>query len=169
MVSILGMDLADVQSLCVEARGDQQILQVANHLCPGNIAISGHKECCERAAELAPERGAMKAIPLSVSGAFHTELMRSAVSQLEDALGGAEIKGPSIPVISNVDAKSHNDPSELKQILVSQVCSPVLWENSMQSLLDEGFDQFYEVGPGKVLKGLLKRMARKIPCESVLA
>lgn len=169
MVSILGMDLADVEQLCVDCRDEQEILQVANHLCPGNIAISGHKTACEKAAKLAPERGAMRAIPLAVSGAFHTELMRSAVTKLEDALSTAEIKPPRIPVISNVDAQAHDDPNKLRDILVSQVCSPVLWEKSMQHLIDEGYEQFYEIGPGSVLKGLLKRIARKVPCESVPA
>ncbi len=167
MVSILGLELPDVEQLCNDARHEQEILQVANHLCPGNIVISGHQTACDRAAAMATERGAMRAIPLTVAGAFHTELMRPAVQKLEDALAGVTISSPKIPVISNVDAISHSHPDELRTILVSQVCSAVYWEKSIRLMIDGGVDQFFEIGAGNVLKGLLKRIDRKMPCESI--
>lgn len=165
MVSILGMELKAIEDLCIECRREGEILQVANHLCPGNIVVSGHKAACERIAEVAPQRGAMKAIPLAVAGAFHTPLMQSALQKLKAALADASLSKPRIPVISNVDAQSHNDPEQIRELLVQQVCSPVLWEASQRSLLAQGFDTFWEVGPGRVLRGLLKRIDRKVTCE----
>jgi [acyl-carrier-protein] S-malonyltransferase len=165
MVSILGVEIKAIEELCVECRREDEVLQVANHLCPGNIVVSGHKTACERIAELAPQRGAMKAIPLSVAGAFHTPLMKSALETLRTALGSAKLSKPRIPVISNVDAQSHDDPEQIRDLLVQQVCSAVLWEASQRSLLAQGFDTFWEVGPGRVLRGLLKRIDRKVNCE----
>ena len=169
MVSILGMDRDQVEEICDQARDAGQVLQVANLLCPGNIAISGHTDACERAAELALKAGAMKTVPLAVAGAFHTELMSSALEALTEALSDVEMKSPEIPVISNVDAQAHSDPEEIRQLLIRQVCSKVLWEDSMRYLLDQGFDQFYEVGPGRVLRGLMKRINRKVSCSGVLS
>ena len=166
MVSILGLERVEVEELCEKARQDD-VLQIANHLCPGNIVISGSNAACERAAELAPKLGAMKAVPLAVAGAFHTQIMRPADERLTEALADVGMRKPKIPVISNVDAKSHDDPEEIRQLLIRQVLQPVLWENSMRSLLEQGFDQFYEVGPGRVLRGLLRRIDRKISCQSV--
>jgi len=166
MVSILGLDRAQVEDLCRRA-GDGEVLQVANLLCPGNIVISGTNAACERAAELAPAAGAIKAVPLAVAGAFHTEIMGPAVEKLADALAEAPMTRPTIPVISNVDALPHDDPEEIRQLLIKQVVSPVRWEDSVRYLLGQGFDQFYEVGPGRVLRGLLKRIDRKISCSGV--
>ena len=169
MVSILGMERDEIEKLCVEARGNE-VLQVANLLCPGNIVVSGSSSACERITPLAESAGAMKVIPLSVAGAFHTPLMQPAVERLSAALAEVDIQEPRIPVISNVDAKTHTDPEEIRSLLVQQVVSPVLWEASMSWLIkDFGVEQCYEVGPGKVLRGLLKRIARKLPCESVAA
>jgi [acyl-carrier-protein] S-malonyltransferase len=165
MVSILGMELKAIEDLCAECRRDGEVLQVANHLCPGNIVVSGHKAACERIAELAPQRGAMKAIPLAVAGAFHTPIMQPALEKLKTALADAKLCKPRIPVISNVDAQSHDDPEQIRELLVQQVCSPVLWEASQRSLMSQGFDTFWEVGPGRVLRGLLKRIDRKVNCE----
>jgi [acyl-carrier-protein] S-malonyltransferase len=166
MVSILGLERSEVEALCDKARGDD-VLEIANLLCPGNIAISGSNAACERAAELARSFGAMKAVPLAVAGAFHTQLMRPADQRLAEALAGVPMQRPKIPVISNVDAQPHDDPEELRELLVRQILSPVRWEDSMRYMLQEGFDQFYEVGPGRVLRGLLRRIERKISCQSV--
>ena len=169
MVSILGMDREQVESICDSARGDD-VLQIANMLCPGNIVVSGSEAACQRAASAAEEAGAMKVVPLAVAGAFHTALMQPAVERLQVALSEVEIRSPRVPVISNVDAQSHDDPETIRQLLVRQVVSPVLWEDSMRRLLaDYGVEQCYEVGPGRVLRGLLKRINRKFPCESVAA
>lgn len=169
MVSVLGLDLLEVQSLCDKARGEG-ILEVANHLCPGNIVVSGTNDACERAADLAQEMGAMKAVPLAVAGAFHTDIMRPADEALAAALADVELSAPKIPVISNVDAKPHDDPEEIRQLLIRQILSPVQWEGSMRALLDQGCDEFYEIGaPKSVLRGLLRRIDRKKSCQVVQA
>lgn len=167
MVSILGLELLQVEELCDRARGDD-ILQIANLLCPGNIVVSGSNAACQRAADLAPAAGAMKTIPLAVAGAFHTPIMRPAVARLAAALADVQMSKPTIPVISNVDARPHDDPEAIRQLLIQQIVSPVRWEDSLRYLLDIGVDQFYEVGPGRVLRGLLKRIDRKIACNGTL-
>jgi [acyl-carrier-protein] S-malonyltransferase len=167
MVSILGLDRAEVERIVEEAAGGET-LQIANLLCPGNIVISGTNAACQRAAELAPKRGAMKALPLAVAGAFHTPIMQPAVERLTAALSDAAMSRPAIPVISNVDAEPHDDPELIRELLVQQVVSPVRWEDSMRYLLARGYDQFYEVGPGRVLRSLLKRIDRKVACEGAL-
>ena len=166
MVSILGLERSEVESLCEKARAGETLL-VANLLCPGNIVISGTIEACERAAELAPKMGAMKAVPLAVAGAFHTPIMQPADQRLAEALADVPMHKPKLPVVSNVDARIHDDPEEIRRLLVQQVLSPVRWEDSMRLLLSQGVDQFYEVGPGRVLLGLLRRIDRKVPCQSV--
>ncbi|HXT57329.1 MAG TPA: ACP S-malonyltransferase [Pirellulales bacterium] len=168
MVSILGLECDAVEALCEQARGGE-ILQIANYLCPGNLAISGHKSACQRAAEMAEGAGAMKAMPLAVAGAFHTPIMQPALARLKGALADVPLNKPRIPVISNVDACSHDDPEEIRRLLVEQVVSPVRWEDSIRELLAQGFDRYYEIGPGRVLRGLLKRIDRKAVCEGVTA
>lgn len=166
MVSILGLERVEVEALCEKAREDD-VLEVANLLCPGNVVVSGTNAACERAAEMAPSMGAMKAVPLAVAGAFHTQIMRPADERLAEALGRISMQEPKIPVISNVDAQAHHSTEEIRQLLVRQVLQPVRWEDSMRHLLDQGFDSFYEVGPGRVLRSLLRRIERKIPCQCV--
>jgi [acyl-carrier-protein] S-malonyltransferase len=167
MVSILGLERPAVEALCAQA-AQGELLQVANMLCPGNIAVSGTKAACARATELAPAAGAMRAIPLAVAGAFHTSIMQPGVDRLAAALENVRFTRPRIPVVSNVDAQAHDDPQEIRRLLVQQVVSPVLWEDSQRALLASGCDEFYEVGPGRVLRGLLKRIDRKIPCHGTL-
>ncbi|HEX2475815.1 MAG TPA: ACP S-malonyltransferase [Lacipirellulaceae bacterium] len=169
MVSVLGLQREQIESLCNDVRQDET-LKVANLLCPGNIVVSGHRGACERIADAATAAGAMKVIPLAVAGAFHTPLMQPAVDRLRAALANVPLQRPRIPVISNVDARPHDDPNEIRELLIQQVCSQVRWEDSMRYLLEQqGITSFYEIGPGRVLCGLLKRIARKVPCENVAA
>ena len=168
MVSILGLERQQVEEICDQARDAGQVLEVANLLCPGNIAISGHTDACERAAQLATQAGAMKTVPLAVAGAFHTTLMSSAVERLSAALAEVQLVRPEILVVSNVDAQPHVEPEEIRQLLIQQVCSRVRWEDSVRYLIGQGFDTFFEVGPGRVLRGLMKRTERKIPCRGVV-
>jgi [acyl-carrier-protein] S-malonyltransferase len=167
MVSVLGLDPEPLEKLCTEVRKEGEVLQIANYLCPGNIVVSGHKGACERLAEAATKAGAMKTIPLAVAGAFHTPLMQPAVERLASALKRVELRPPRIPVISNVDATAHNDPEEIRDLLVRQVVSPVQWENTMRKLLAHGHGPLWEVGPGRVLRGLLKRIDRKAASDGV--
>jgi len=166
MVGILGLETVEVETLCEKARNGD-ILKVANLLCPGNVVISGSLAACERAAEMARAAGAMKAVPLAVAGAFHTEIMRPADQHCAEVLAEVPMRKPRIPVISNVDAKPHDDPEEIRQILVRQILQPVRWEESMRYLISQGIDQFYEVGPGRVLRGLLRRIDRNVSCQCV--
>lgn len=169
MVSVLGLEVPQVEELCDEARGGET-LQVANLLCPGNTVVSGSTGACERVAELAEKAGAMKVVPLAVAGAFHTPLMQPAVQRLEAKLAAIEIQSPRLPVVSNVDARPHDDPAEIRRLLVQQVVSPVRWHDSMRYLIDDlGVEGCYEIGPGRVLRGLMKRIERKLPFESVPA
>jgi [acyl-carrier-protein] S-malonyltransferase len=169
MVSLLGLELDKIEELCNQAR-EGDVLQVANLLCPGNIVVSGSKAACTRVATLAEAAGAMKVIPLAVAGAFHTPIMQPAVERLAAALAHVEILPPRIPVLSNVDAQAHDEPAEIRALLVSQVVSPVRWEDSMRHLLaDYGVEKCYEIGPGRVLAGLLKRIERRFPCENISA
>jgi len=168
MVSVLGPEPARVEELCATA-SRAGMVRVANLLCPGNIVISGSKAACEVAEKLAAELGAMKAIRLAVAGAFHTDLMKPADQTLADALAGVTLQTPRMPVWSNVDAQPHSDPGEIRRLLVRQVVQPVLWEQTVRTLLAAGVDKFYEIGPGRVLAGLLKRVERKANCVNVTA
>jgi [acyl-carrier-protein] S-malonyltransferase len=165
MVSILLLEPEKVEDICRQA-SDAGPVQIANYLCPGNLVISGTKSACDSAAKLAEEAGG-RSIPLSVAGAFHTSFMEPAIEPLREVLASVELKSPRIAVISNVDSESHSDPDEIRELLVRQVVSPVRWEDSVRKLLERGFDEFYEIGPGKVLTGLMKRIARKIPCRPI--
>jgi [acyl-carrier-protein] S-malonyltransferase len=167
MVSILGLEAPQIEELCNQARG-QGVLQIANLLCPGNIVVSGSRGGCEAVTKLAEEKGA-RTVSLAVAGAFHTPLMKPADETLAAALRDVVIQKPRVPVWSNVDAKPHTDPEEIRQLLIKQVLQPVLWELSMKNLLEAGFDRFYEIGPGRVLAGLLKRVLRKADCRNVQA
>jgi [acyl-carrier-protein] S-malonyltransferase len=165
MVSVLLLDREKVESIRDRAAAAGQI-EIANYLCPGNLALSGEKAACEKAAELASAEGG-KPVTLAVAGAFHTNLMKPADERLAEALASVALAKPRIPVISNVDAQAHDDPETIRKNLVRQVVSPVRWEDSMRSMLSQGVSQFFEIGPGKVLRGLLKRIDRKVDCQTV--
>ncbi|HPP53427.1 MAG TPA: ACP S-malonyltransferase [Thermoguttaceae bacterium] len=166
MVTILGLERVQVEALCAKAR-QEDILEIANLLAPETIVVSGTNAACERAAELAAAMGAMKVVPLAVAGAFHTRIMHPADQRLAEVLSQVRLRRPRIPVISNVDARPHEDPEEIRQLLIQQVLHPVLWEDSMRYLISQGFTQFYEVGPGRVLRGLLKRIDRSVSCHNI--
>jgi [acyl-carrier-protein] S-malonyltransferase len=165
MVSMLLLDREKVAGVCQEASA-VGLIQIANYLCPGNIVVSGVKAACDAAVTLGEQAGG-KPTRLAVAGAFHTKIMQPADQRLAEALAQASLKTPRIPVFSNVDAQPHDNPEEIRGILLRQVVSPVLWEDSVRNLLAAGADRFYEVGPGKVLRGLLKRIDRKVDCQTV--
>jgi [acyl-carrier-protein] S-malonyltransferase len=167
MVSVIGLEPAKLDELCAAGRAHGR-LEIANLLCPGNIVLSGSTEACAAVERLAEAAGG-RAIRLAVAGAFHTDLMKPADEKLAQALAGVSMVSPRIPVWSNVDAQPHTDPAEIRDLLVRQVLHPVLWEQTMRNLLVAGFDKFYEIGPGRVLTGLLKRVQRKIDCTNVTA
>ncbi len=163
MASVLGMDLDSLTKLCQEVRGEDEVLQPANLLCPGNIAVSGHTSAIERLDPAAIQAGAMKVVRLSVAGAFHTSLMQPAVAALKEALDEMPIQDTTIPVYSNVDAKAHQNADEIRDLLSRQVVGPVRWEDSIGSMLNDQIEGFLEAGTGRVLRGTLKRINRKLP------
>jgi [acyl-carrier-protein] S-malonyltransferase len=166
MVSVIGVERDKVEELCNAARGSG-ILQIANLLCPGNIVVSGSKESIEALEQQAA--GTAKTVRLAVAGAFHTPLMKPADEALAAVLKGVAIQPPRVPVWSNVDARPHTEPDEIRGLLVRQVLQPVLWEQTLRHLLEAGYDSFYEIGPGRVLAGLLKRVNRKVECKNISA
>ena len=166
MVAVLGMEREQVASLCDECRGGD-VLEVANVLCPGNVVVSGAEAACRRLDEAATAAGAMKCVRLEVAGAFHTVLMQEAVDKLAAVLAETTVRSPRIPVVSNVDARPHADPAEIRDLLARQVCGVVEWHASMTYLLSTGVRSVCEVGPGRVLRGLLKRIDRSVSCSGV--
>jgi len=168
MTSILGLDEPRVDELCrrIEPIGR---LWKANLLGPGNITVSGDAPALEQVESVAAALGAMKVVPLAVAGAFHSALMKPADDQLAQVLAQTPIASPRIPVYSNVDATPHADPDDIRRTLVAQVLQGVRWEDSMRRMLSDGFDAFYEIGPGRVLTALLKRIDRKVSCASIPA
>lgn len=165
MASVIGLEYDQVRDYCDRARLPGQILQPANLLCPGNIAISGHAESIEACGKLVSDDG-FKFIRLSVAGAFHTAIMQPAVAELQKALAKVRLSDSKIPLVANVDAQEHTLASEFEGLLPRQIVSPVLWEASLRRLLAMGVEQFYEIGTGRVLTGTLKRTDRKAPCEA---
>jgi [acyl-carrier-protein] S-malonyltransferase len=167
MLSLIGPEVAQVEELCNQTRGGGT-LQVANLLCPGNTVVSGSLTSIE-AIEKAAEGAGARAVRLAVAGAFHTPLMRPADEALAEVLKSVELRPARVPVWSNVDAKPHTDPEEIRGLLIRQVLQPVLWEQTLRGLLAAGCDKFVEIGPGRVLAGLLKRVHRKADCRNISA
>ncbi len=153
MAAVIGLDEAKTREACSEAG-----VELANLNCPGQIVISGPAERLEKACELAKAKGAKKALPLTVAGAYHSALMASAQAKLDATLRSVKLGAPSVPVISNVTGKPHGAPPDIHQRLVDQVTSSVRWEDSMRYLLAQGFTNFIELGPGKALSGFMKRI-----------
>jgi [acyl-carrier-protein] S-malonyltransferase len=167
MVSVLGLDEVQTISLCEEA-SQGELLVAVNFNCPGQIVLSGTVGACQRAAELAEKYGAMKAVPLSVAGAFHSDMMNPAAEELGKALAECPILDPTdINVIANIHAEYYKDANDIRHGLVKQLVQPILWQKCMERLLAEGFESFYEIGPGRVLTGLMKRIHRRTRVTSI--
>lgn len=167
MVSVLGLDEEKVRQLCEKA-SQGQLLVPANFNCPGQIVISGQIEACHRAARLAEEFGAFKAIQLAVAGAFHTEMMKPAADKLSQTLDQTEINvDTQTKVIANVSGEYYSDPDSVRKGLVSQLVQPIQWHKCMQNLLETGVDDYYEIGPGRVLTGLMKKINRKTKVKNL--
>ncbi|MDM7999741.1 MAG: ACP S-malonyltransferase [Dehalococcoidia bacterium] len=157
MLAVIGLDEAIVQSIC-QATG----MEIANVNCPGQIAISGPSQALEPAARLAKEKGAQKVIPLAVSGAFHSRLMKPAAEGMAQAVAGLHFKDASIPVIANTTAQLVTSGDDLKAELLNQLCHSVMWQRSVELMIKEGTTEFVEVGPGQVLAGLIRRISREV-------
>ena len=162
MAAILGMDSIELEKVTNEVTDTTGVVQLANLNCPGQIVISGTRAGVEQACLLAKERGAKRAIPLDVSGPFHSELMRSASQDLAKELSGAFLLDAKVPVVSNVTAKSETNAAQIQDLLVRQLYSPVLWEQSIREMIELDVTVFIEIGPGKVLSGLVKKIDRSV-------
>jgi [acyl-carrier-protein] S-malonyltransferase len=154
MSAVIGLSDSDVEELCNEIDGD---VWVANYNSPGQLVIAGDISAIEEASELARKMGAKKVTQLSVAGAFHTPLMSSARSELSEAIENTDIRPPSGVVVANVDGMAHENPETWRALMSAQLCSPVRWTQTMETLLELKFSTFIEIGPGKVLTGLTKR------------
>jgi [acyl-carrier-protein] S-malonyltransferase len=167
MVSVLGLEQAQVEKIVADASG-KGLVQIGNYLCPGNLAVSGDLDAISEVERLADVAGT-RTVRLAVAGAFHTPIMQPAVEALSEALKGVNFAPLQVPVWANVTARPHGDVGEVRAALARQVVEPVRWEETMRGLLGSGIERFYEVGPGRVLAGLLKRVHRKADCRNVAA
>jgi [acyl-carrier-protein] S-malonyltransferase len=165
MVSLMGMDEERVLALCERVLASGRV-GPANFNCPGQIVISGEQGACDAAEKLAEEFDG-KAIPLKVAGAFHSQLMQSAAEQLRPTLAGCEFSTPKLRVIANVDAEYHGSPDAIREALYRQVFNPVRWQSGVERLIADGCDLFWEVGPNRVLTGLMRKINRKLKTINV--
>jgi len=162
MVAIIGLDEASVAEICRETD-----TQIANINCPGQLVISGAKEELTKAADLAKARGAHRTIPLQVSGAFHTPLMQSAVDGMSEILAPISFREPLIPIIANTIAQPMTTAEQMKEELLRQLCNSIQWQRSIEYMVDDGVSTFIEIGPGRVLSGLIKRINKNVKTVNI--
>jgi [acyl-carrier-protein] S-malonyltransferase len=168
MAAVLGMEREDLGEICKSITSQGKTVELANLNCPGQIVISGTKEGVELAGEMAKEKGARRVISLTVSGPFHSSLMEPAARKMEQVLREAnDLTDPKIPVVVNVSARAVASKDEMVNALIRQVDSPVLWEDTVRWLINEGVDTFIEIGSGSVLSGLVKKVDRKVKTVSI--
>ncbi|MBI4539429.1 MAG: ACP S-malonyltransferase [Gemmatimonadetes bacterium] len=167
MAAILGLEDSQVVALCRESSGADGVCVAANYNAPGQVVISGDGRAVGRAVEAAPAAGARRAILLNVSGAFHSPLMASAEQGLRERLERMPVQDPRFPVIANVSARPVHTGAEARALLIRQLTAPVRWADSVRAMLDLGASRYLELGPGNVLCGLNRRIARDLPCQSL--
>jgi [acyl-carrier-protein] S-malonyltransferase len=165
MVSLIGADQASATALCDRARGNN-VLGPANFNCPGQVVISGSQDACARAVDLAAEFDC-KPIALPVAGAFHSSLMAPAAEGLKPILSETPFVQPAISVVANVSARYHGDAASIREALARQVTEPVLWQQCIERMIEDGVDCFVEMGPGRVLTGLMRKINRKVKAITV--
>ena len=158
MAAVLGLDDKCVEDICKEINDNGEIVVAANYNCPGQVVISGSIEGVNKACEKLKEAGAKRALPLNVSGAFHSPIMQPAKDELEAAIKATEFLEPRCPVYQNVDGKPHTAPQEIKENLIAQLTAPVLWTKTIEQMVANGAEEFTEYGPGNVQQGLIKKI-----------
>ncbi len=166
MAAVMGLDSDLLAAVCAEA-AQGEIVSPANFNSPGQVVIAGHASAVERAMGLAREKGAKRALPLPVSAPFHCSLMVPAGERLKDVLQRVAVSPMGLPVVSNVEAAPNSDCARVRELLVAQVSAPVRWDESIARMAELGVDRFVEIGPGKVLAGLIKRIAKGCAAQSV--
>lgn len=167
MAAVLGLDRDPLSAVTNEVSNEGFPVSLANLNCPGQIVISGSREGVDRAGVKAKEAGAKRVLPLEVSGPFHSSLMKPAAEQLREVLDGMKMKDAEIPVVINVSAEPVSDAFVIKDSLIEQLYSPVLWEDSVKKMIDLGVDTFIEIGPGKVLSGLIKKIDKTVKTYAI--
>lgn len=150
-----------------DGTGSRGVLEVANYNCPGQIVITGELAALDKAKDELQKAGAKRCVPLNVSGPFHSTLLAGAGAALRKELEGINLEEPAIPYVTNVDASYVRDKSRVKELLSRQICSSVRWQQSMERMIADGFDTFVEIGPGKTLKGFLRKIDPAVTCHSV--
>ena len=158
MAAILGLEDETVESICNTISSEGETVLAANYNCPGQVVISGSVEGVAKACEKLKEAGAKRAMPLSVSGAFHSPFMQPAKEELEAAINDATFMAPRCPVYQNVDGKPYTSPQEIKANLIAQLTAPVRWTKTIQQMITDGAEEFIECGPGNVQQGLIKKI-----------
>lgn len=167
MAAVMGMKADELKAITDDVTNDGNPVQLANLNSPGQIVISGSKRGVEEASELAKEKGARRVIPLKVSGPFHSSLMKPAADKFADVLKGIDIRDAMIPVVANVTASPVTKADDIESLLIKQLYSPVLWEDSVKSLIENGVDTFVEIGAGNVLSGLVKKIDRSVTIHTI--
>ncbi|GIP52167.1 MULTISPECIES: ACP S-malonyltransferase [Paenibacillus] len=162
MAAVLGGEREALAGLCADITSGGNVVELANINCPGQIVVSGSKEGVSQVVERVKEIGAKRAIPLEVSGPFHSSLMTSAAERLSEKLADVTIRDASVPVVANVTARPAQSAGEIPELLIRQVYSPVLWEDSVSWLIAQGVDTFIEFGPGSVLTGLIRKIDKSV-------
>ena len=160
MAAIIALPDETIESICSEISRPGNIVVPANYNCPGQVVISGNVDAIQEACGKLKEAGAKRALPLSVGGAFHSPLMQPAKDELQAAIESTEFSTPKCPIYQNVDGKAHTDPSEIKANLIAQLTAPVRWTLEVQNMIAAGATEFIECGPGKVLQGLVAKIAK---------
>ncbi|SFS51599.1 ACP S-malonyltransferase [Marininema halotolerans] len=167
MSAIIGLDREAVEKVCLEVQEAGGVVEPANYNCPGQIVISGEAKAVATAGEGCKNAGARRVMPLSVSGPFHSRLMKSAALEMEKVLQACDIQDAKVPILSNVSARPQQQAKEIRHSLVEQVASPVLWEDGIRRMIADGVETFVEIGPGNVLSGLVRKVDRKVVALSV--
>ena len=166
MAALLGLDFETASQVAKQAAGDE-VCQAANDNDPAQVVVSGHKAAVERAVELAKEHGAKRAVLLPVSAPFHCSLMSPAAAVMKEALSGATIISPSVPVVSNVKAQAVSDPDEIRELLIQQITGSVRWRESVMWMAQNDVSEIWEIGAGKALSGMVRRIDREVECENI--
>jgi len=168
MAAVIGLPNDKVEALLHKMNlDDNECVICANYNCPGQIVISGSLAGIDRACEIMQKKGARRALKLKVGGAFHSSFMESARQELSAAIEGTEFKKPLCPIYQNVDAKPYTDAESIKKNLTAQLTAPVLWQQSVENMIADGADSFLEIGPGKVLRGLVSRINKTVALEGI--
>jgi len=166
MAALLGLDFETASQVAKQAAGDE-VCEAANDNDPAQVVVSGHKAAVERAVELAKEHGAKRAVLLPVSAPFHCSLMSPAAAVMKEALSEATIISPSVPVVSNVKAQAVSDPDEIRELLIQQITGSVRWRESVMWMAQNDVSEIWEIGAGKALSGMVRRIDREVECKNI--